>query len=54
VEVDCSFNVSNVEAVQALLPVLLRSGEEAFNEIRDRDDFGKAKDALDRDRRNKK
>jgi hypothetical protein len=38
----------------ALLPVLLRSGEEAFNEIRDRDDFGKAKDALDRDRRNKK
>jgi hypothetical protein len=38
----------------ALLPVLLRSGEEAFNEIRDRDDFGKAKGALDRDRRNKK
>jgi hypothetical protein len=38
----------------ALLPILLRSGEEAFNEIRDRDDFGKARDALDRDRRNKK
>mmetsp|Transcript_8412 Transcript_8412/g.12279 ORF Transcript_8412/g.12279 Transcript_8412/m.12279 type:complete len:168 (+) Transcript_8412:49-552(+) len=38
----------------ALLPVLLRGGEDAFNEIKERDDFGKSKDALDRDRRNKK
>jgi hypothetical protein len=51
--------MASVSQVQALAPttrrlsynchlaVLLRGGEDAFNEIKERDDFGKSKDTLD-------
>ena len=37
----------------ALLPIVLRRGEEAFEEMKARDDFGKKDDALDKSRKRK-